>query len=121
MTAALGNTMLPQAAEVASLSGAETAATLMNQPELGIRSRPAPLPLGGSVRTAVPVAVPSGPAVMLFSVKDGGLKIWLYNRPEVGPGRPQTPGRICTACTLPGFRPKSLRLTSMAGVAEVPT
>ena len=58
MTAALWNAMFPQASEVEPLSGVGPAATLMNQPELGIRSSPGPPAGGGSVRFVVLVAVP---------------------------------------------------------------
>jgi len=69
----------------------------MNQPELGIRSCPGPLKLGGAVRTVVLVAFPFGLAVTLFSVNAGGANSWLKIRPVVGAGAPQTPGRIWTA------------------------
>jgi len=73
MTDASWKTMLLQAAEVASLSGAGPAATLMNQSALGIRgSAGPPAWLGGWVITVVLVAVPPGPAVTWFRVNAGG-------------------------------------------------
>src|SRR5215469_11144888 len=112
--------MLPHASEVAPLSGFGPAATLTNQPALGMRSSPGPLLFGGSVSTVVLVAVPSGPAVTLFSVKAGGTKMLLKISPVVGAGAPQTPGRICMAWTLPGTRPDSLTLTVTAGFGLLP-
>ena len=53
MTVAVRETILPHASEVVALSGAGPAATLTNQPELGMRSCPGPLKLGGAVRTVV--------------------------------------------------------------------
>src|SRR5215472_15374743 len=94
MTDVLWKTILPQAAEVASLSGAGPAATLMNQPALGIRSSAGPpLKLGGWVITVVLVAVPPGPAVTWCRVNAGGLNSELKKMPVVGAGAPQTPGR----------------------------
>ena len=97
MTVAVRETILPHASEVAALSGAGPAATLTNQPELGMRSCPGPLKLGGAVRTVVLRAFPLGLAVRLFSVKAGGANSWLNRRPVVAAGAPQTPGRIWTA------------------------
>ena len=94
MTAALWKTTLPHAFEVDPLSGVDPAATLMNQPELGMRSCPGPFALGGSVRMVVLVPVPSGPEVTLFSVNVGGTNIELKSMPVVGAGAPQTPRRI---------------------------
>ena len=94
MTAALWNTTLPHASEVDPLSGVDPAATLMNQPELGIRSCPGPFALGGSVRIVVLAPLPSGPAVTLFSVNVGGTNIELKIKPVVGARAPQTPRRI---------------------------
>jgi hypothetical protein len=111
---------LLHAAEVAALSAAGPAATLMNQPELGITSCPGPLKLGGAVRTVVLVAAPPGPAVRLFSVNAGGTNIELKTMPVVGAGAPQTPGRIWAACTLPGASPDRLTVTVIEGVGEVP-
>ena len=85
-----------------------------------MRSSPAALLFGGSVSTVVLVAVPSGPAVTLFSVKVGGMKTWLKTSPVVGADAPQTPGRICMACTLPGTKPDSLTLTVIAGFGLLP-
>ena len=74
MTAALWKTTLPQTSEVAPLSGVGPAATLMNQPALGIRSCPGPFTLGGSVRMVVLVPLSSGPAVTGESVNVGGRR-----------------------------------------------
>src|SRR5215469_8009594 len=122
MTAALWKTTLPQASLVAPLSGVDPAATLMNQPALGMRSIPGPpLGLDGAVRRVVLVPLPSGPAVTGESVKVGGEKITLKSKPVVGAGAPQTPRRICTACTLPGSIPERATLTAIVGAGELPT
>jgi len=67
------------------------------------------------------VAVPSGPAVRLFSVYAGGTNSWLGMKPVVGAGAaPQTPSRIWAASTLPGASPDSLTVTEMDGSGEDP-
>jgi hypothetical protein len=94
MTDALWKTILPHAAEVASLSGVGPAATLMNQPMPGIRSSAGPpAGLGGWVITVVLVADPPGPAVTWFRVNAAGLNSELKKMPVVGAGAPQAPGR----------------------------
>src|SRR2546430_7141446 len=90
ITAALWNTTLPHAAEVAPSSAVGPAATFTNQPAAGIRSCPGPLKLGGWLMIAVPAALPSGPAVRLFRVNVAGLNITLKSKPVVGATAPRS-------------------------------